>query len=76
MASSRSQRLSYPAERAGIWRREREFFRAELQDLKASVKTVSTLGDFSTIGFAMTGLGEVTYGIGVSFRLISFCNSD
>ena len=27
-ASSRSQRLSYPAERAGIWRRERECFRA------------------------------------------------
>jgi len=48
----------------------------ELQDLKASVKTVSAFGDFSTIGFAMIGLGEVTYGISVSFRLISFCNSD
>src|SRR5262245_44362244 len=30
----------------------------EIQDLSASVKTVSALGDFSTMGFTMTGLGE------------------
>ena len=30
----------------------------EIQDLKASVKSVSAFGDFSTIGFTMIGLGE------------------
>ena len=30
----------------------------EIQDLRASVKTLTTLGDFSTIGFSMVGLGE------------------
>ena len=30
----------------------------EIQDLQASVKTVSEFGDFSTIGFSMVGLGE------------------
>src|SRR5215471_12999210 len=30
----------------------------EIQDLKASVKTLSAFGDFSTIGFTMVGLGE------------------
>jgi predicted permease len=30
----------------------------EIQDLRASVKTVSEFGDFSTIGFTMVGLGE------------------
>src|SRR5207253_3374384 len=30
----------------------------EIQDLRASVKTVSAFGDFSTIGFTMVGLGE------------------
>jgi putative ABC transport system permease protein len=30
----------------------------ELRDLKASVKSVSEFGDFSTIGFTMIGLGE------------------
>jgi putative ABC transport system permease protein len=30
----------------------------EIQDLKASVKSVSEFGDFSTIGFTMIGLGE------------------
>src|SRR5438128_7368345 len=30
----------------------------EIQDLRASVKTLSTFGDFSTIGFTMVGLGE------------------
>jgi putative ABC transport system permease protein len=30
----------------------------EVQDLRASVKTLSAFGDFSTIGFTMIGLGE------------------
>jgi putative ABC transport system permease protein len=30
----------------------------EIHDLRASVKTVSAFGDFSTIGFTMIGLGE------------------
>src|SRR5277367_3655195 len=30
----------------------------EIQDLRARVKTLSELGDFSTIGFTMVGLGE------------------
>src|SRR3954466_6068259 len=30
----------------------------EIHDLRASVKTVSVFGDFSTIGFTMIGLGE------------------
>ena len=30
----------------------------EIQDLRARVKTVSSFGDFSTIGFTMVGLGE------------------
>jgi putative ABC transport system permease protein len=30
----------------------------ELQDLKAGLKTISAIGDFSQIGFTMVGLGE------------------
>src|SRR5215813_6704718 len=30
----------------------------EIQDLKASINTLSEFGDFSTIGFTMIGLGE------------------
>src|SRR5260370_24181711 len=30
----------------------------EIQDLRASVKTLSSLGEFSTVGFTMIGLGE------------------
>jgi predicted permease len=30
----------------------------EIQDLKAGLKTISAIGDFSTIGFTMVGLGE------------------
>src|SRR5467141_4519037 len=30
----------------------------EIQDLRASVKTLSAFGEFSTIGFTMIGLGE------------------
>jgi predicted permease len=34
------------------------FSMPEIQDLRASVKTLSSFGDFSTIGFTMIGLGE------------------
>src|SRR5215470_4142055 len=30
----------------------------EIQDLRGGVKSLSALGDFSTIGFTMVGLGE------------------
>src|SRR6516164_7900743 len=30
----------------------------EIQDLRAGLKTITALGDFSTIGFTMVGLGE------------------
>ena len=30
----------------------------EIQDLKSGLKSVSAIGDFSTIGFTMVGLGE------------------
>src|SRR5215831_3655465 len=30
----------------------------EIQDLREGVKSISALGDFSTIGFTMVGLGE------------------
>ncbi len=30
----------------------------EIQDLKGSLKTISAIGDFSTIGFTMVGLGD------------------
>src|SRR4029077_4237293 len=30
----------------------------EIQDLRASVKTLTAFGDFSTVGFTMIGLGE------------------
>src|SRR5213595_2120341 len=30
----------------------------EIQDLRASVKTLSSFGEFSTVGFTMIGLGE------------------
>ncbi len=35
-----------------------QFSVPEIQDLKGSLKTISELGDFSTIGFTMVGLGE------------------
>src|SRR5215469_5797524 len=35
-----------------------QFSVPEIQDLKASLKTISSVGDFSTIGFTMVRLGE------------------
>jgi len=43
---------------AGIGAENAAFSVPEIQDLKASVKTVREFGDFSTIGFTLIGLGE------------------
>jgi predicted permease len=42
----------------GIQAENTTFSVPEIQDLRANVKTLSTFGDFSTIGFTMVGLGE------------------
>lgn len=42
----------------GLQLENAQFSVPEIQDLKASVKTISSIGDFSTIGFTMVGLGE------------------
>jgi putative ABC transport system permease protein len=42
----------------GIGVEDTAFSVPEIQDLRAGVKTISAFGDFSTIGFAMVGLGE------------------
>src|SRR5215510_2101983 len=52
-------RLIYIRQSAPGMRDENTTFSVpEIQDLSAGVKTVSVLGDFSTMGFTMTGLGE------------------
>jgi putative ABC transport system permease protein len=52
-------RLIYIRQSApGIGVENANFSVPEIQDLKASVKTLSEFGDFSTIGFTMVGLGE------------------
>src|SRR5690349_17814342 len=52
-------RLIYIRQSApGIGVENANFSVPEIQDLKASVKTISEFGDFSTIGFTMIGLGE------------------
>ncbi|HEY3028352.1 MAG TPA: ABC transporter permease [Pyrinomonadaceae bacterium] len=33
----------------------------EIQDLRAGVKTLSAFGDFSTVGFTMIGLGQLSF---------------
>jgi predicted permease len=42
----------------GIPQENTNFSVPEIQDLRASVKSLSALGEFSTIGFTMIGLGE------------------
>jgi putative ABC transport system permease protein len=42
----------------GIGEENAVFSVPEIQDLRASVKTITAFGDFSTIGFSMVGLGE------------------
>jgi putative ABC transport system permease protein len=52
-------RLIYIRQSApGIDAEDNGFSVPELQDLRASVKSLSEFGDFSTIGFTMIGLGE------------------
>jgi predicted permease len=52
-------RLIYIRQSApGIQTENTTFSVPEIQDLQASVKTLSPFGDFSTIGFTMIGLGE------------------
>jgi putative ABC transport system permease protein len=52
-------RLIYIRQSApGIVEENAAFSVPELQDLRASVKTVSAFGDFSTMDFTMIGLGE------------------
>src|SRR5499433_1102231 len=52
-------RLIYIRQSApGIGAEDNGFSVPEIQDLRASVKSVSEFGDFSTIGFTMIGLGD------------------
>ena len=52
-------RLIYIRQSApGLQQENWQFSVPEIQDLKASLKTISSVGDFSTIGFTMVGLGE------------------
>jgi putative ABC transport system permease protein len=52
-------RLIYIRQSAlGIGEDNMEFSVPEIQDLRASVKTLSAFGDFSTMDFTMIGLGE------------------
>src|SRR3981189_1148436 len=52
-------RLIYiPQGAPGIGDGNSTFSVPEIQDLRASVKTLSAFGEFSTIGFTMIGLGE------------------
>ena len=52
-------RLIYIRQKApGIGDENSTFSVPEIQDLQASVKTLSAFGDFSTMGFTMIGLGE------------------
>src|SRR6266849_4438030 len=52
-------RLIYIRQSApGVGVENANFSVPEIQDLRARVKTLSSFGDFSTIGFTMVGLGE------------------
>jgi predicted permease len=52
-------RLIYIRQSApGIGAENAKFSVPELRDLRASVKTLSTFGDFSTVDFTLVGLGE------------------
>ena len=59
LANRDEDRLIYIRQSArGIGLDNMYFSVPEIQDLRASVKTVRAFGDFSTIGFSMVGLGE------------------
>ena len=59
LVNSDENRLIYIRQSApGIHEVNAAFSVPEIQDLRAGVKTLSALGDFSTMGFTMVGLGE------------------
>src|SRR6202158_1276845 len=59
LVNSDKERLIYIQQSApGISPGEVPFSVPEIQDLRASVKTLSSFGEFSTVGFTMIGLGE------------------
>jgi putative ABC transport system permease protein len=59
LVNREEDRLIYIRQSApGIGAENDRFSVPEMQDLRASVKSVSEFGDFSTIGFTMIGLGE------------------
>ncbi len=59
LANREEDRLIYIRQSArGIGTDNASFSVPEIQDLRDRVKTITTFGDFSTIGFTMVGLGE------------------
>jgi len=59
LVNREENRLIYVRQSApGIREENTTFSVPEIQDLRASVKSVSAFGDFSVIGFTMVGLGE------------------
>jgi predicted permease len=59
LVNSDEERLVYIHQSApGISPGEVPFSVPEIQDLQAGVKTLSSFGEFSTVGFTMIGLGE------------------
>src|SRR5687767_14973672 len=59
LANRDEDRLIYIRQSApGIGMENATFSVPEINDLRASVKTLTALGDFSTIEFTMNGLGE------------------
>ena len=59
LANRDEDRLIYIRQSAsGVGYDNATFSVPEIQDLRASVKTLSAFGDFSTIGFTVIGLGE------------------
>ena len=59
LANRDEDRLIYIRQSArGIGAENANFSVPEIQDLRSRVKTLTEIGDFSTIGFSMVGLGE------------------
>jgi putative ABC transport system permease protein len=59
LVNSDEERLVYIQQSApGLGPGEVPFSVPEIQDLQAGVKTLSSFGEFSTVGFTMIGLGE------------------
>ena len=59
LANRDEDRLIYIRQSAkGLGIDDAAFSVPEIQDLKSGIKTFSSFGDFSTIGFTMIGLGE------------------